>query len=166
MEEIIVTALARAEDTLRNHEVVVECEEHLTAAVSPNAIAQVLFSMLENAARYAPPATAIGITAGHRDGAGEIEIAVEDEGPGVPLHLRERIFDKFFRGDAPERQCAQTRGLGLGLAIARGIIEAHDGKIWSEGRGEGKSGARFVFTIPSESKVGPIQTESERTVPQ
>jgi len=165
IEEIIVAALARAEDALRNHEVVVDCEENLEAAVSPNAVAQVLFSLLENAGRYAPPATMVRVIARH-DGPDTIQIAVEDEGPGVPRNLRAKVFDKFFRADAPEGQGPQAIGLGLGLTIARGILETQGGKIWTEDRRAGESGARFVFTVPITSKAEPIPTELERTVPQ
>ena len=73
---------------------------------------------------------------------------MEDDGPGIPNDLRERVFDKFFRatrnGDVTTRQ---PSGTGMGLAIAKGIVEAHEGKIWIES-GEGGKGTRVVFTLP------------------
>jgi len=150
MEEIIGNALARAEDLLRNHKVLVECEENLSAAVSPRAMSQVLFSLLENAGRYAPPETTVRIMVKHVDPA-NIHIAVEDEGPGVPTHLQIKVFDKFFRSNVTDHRGTPANGLGLGLAIARGIVEAHNGKIWVEHRDSGKSGARFIFTVPATS---------------
>ena len=150
VDEIIIAALARAEDALREREVEVECDENLTVMGHPKAIAQVLFSLLENAGKYAPPATPVRLTA-WQDEFGEVRIAVEDEGPGVPPALRERVFEKFFRGSAFEekRQHTTATGLGLGLAIARRIVEAQGGRIWIEERAGGKPGARFVFTVPA-----------------
>jgi K+-sensing histidine kinase KdpD len=147
-DEIIAAALARAEDVLRRHEVRVECEEHLSTAVSPKALTQVLFSLLENSGKYAPPGTMVRVVA-RPVGSGEIWIAVEDEGPGVALHLREKVFEKFFRGEVTEKSPTRETGLGLGLAIAHGIVEAHGGRIWIEDVRQGRPGARFVFTIPA-----------------
>jgi two-component system sensor histidine kinase KdpD len=77
-----------------------------------------------------------------------VRLSVEDEGLGVSVELRERVFDKFFRatrdGDTGGKRPA---GTGMGLAIARGIVEAHGGHIRFEGRGAG-AGARVVFTLP------------------
>jgi signal transduction histidine kinase len=75
-------------------------------------------------------------------------MGVEDEGPGIPSDLRERVFDKFFRatrdGDVTTRK---PTGTGMGLAIAKGIVEAHEGRIWIEPRHDGK-GTRVLFTLP------------------
>ena len=75
-------------------------------------------------------------------------MAVEDEGPGIPNDLRERVFDKFFRatrdGDVRNHQ---PTGTGMGLAIAKGIVEAHEGAISIEA-GSGGKGTRVVFTLP------------------
>ncbi len=162
IEEIFGVALARAEDMLRYNEVIVECQDHLYVAISPKAIAQVLFSLLENACHYSFPDTTIRMTA-RRAGSENVQVAVEDEGPGVPEHLREKVFDKFFRSSVSERRDTRAAGLGLGLAIARGIVEAHGGKIWVEDRGAGKSGARFVFSVPANN----IELScAEGTVPQ
>lgn len=147
MDEIIIVALTRAEDDLRNHEVQVICDERLSMVGHSRAVAQVLFSLLENAGKYAPPATPIRIAAHHNERQ-EIRITVEDEGPGVPAALRDKVFEKFFRGNAVERDNTSVTGLGLGLAIARRIVETQGGKIWIEERADGKSGARFVFTLP------------------
>jgi K+-sensing histidine kinase KdpD len=155
MDEIIIVALARAEDGLRDHEVQVECDERLSTIGHSRAVAQVLFSLLENAGKYAPPGTTVRITA-RWDERQEIRIAVEDEGPGIPAALRDKVFEKFFRGNAVERNHTSVTGLGLGLAIARRIVETQNGKIWIEERGDGKAGARFVVTLP-----GPRVTEAK-----
>jgi two-component system sensor histidine kinase KdpD len=162
MDEIIIAALARAEDALRDHQVQVECDEHLSTVAHSKATAQVLFSLLENAGKYTPPGTMVRITA-EWDEFEEIRIAVEDEGPGIPVALREKVFEKFFRGNAVARSNAPVTGLGLGLAIARRIVEVQGGKIWIEERGDGKTGARFVFTLPAQPLFEPVLSESVAT---
>jgi two-component system sensor histidine kinase KdpD len=77
-----------------------------------------------------------------------IMIAVEDEGRGIPPELRERVFDKFFRANREgAASLGRPRGLGMGLAIARGIVEAHGGVIRVESGPDGV-GARVAFTVP------------------
>ena len=147
LDEIIAAALARAAPLTGGRPVAVETEDGLPVArVDPRAVAEVVYTLLDNAAKYSPPGTTIRIEA--RRGAGEmIEVAVEDEGPGVPADLRERVFDKFFRatgGDASALR--RPTGTGMGLAIARGIVEAHGGHIRIQAAAGG--GARFVFTLP------------------
>jgi two-component system sensor histidine kinase KdpD len=71
---------------------------------------------------------------------------VADEGPGIPQHAREIAFEKFYRGDSNEIESGRI-GIGMGLAIARGIVEAHGGHIWIEDGTSGR-GARVVFTVP------------------
>jgi signal transduction histidine kinase len=81
-------------------------------------------------------------------------IAVEDEGRGIPANLRERVFDKFFRATAEgAASLGRPKGLGMGLAIARGIVEAHGGRIWVES-GTGGVGARVAFTVPVGDEEG------------
>ena len=75
-------------------------------------------------------------------------MAVEDKGDGISVDLRERVFDKFFRATRDgDISTHQPSGTGMGLAIAKGIVEAHDGKIWIES-GAGGKGTRVVFTLP------------------
>jgi two-component system sensor histidine kinase KdpD len=106
----------------------------------------VFYTVVENAAKYSPPGTKITISAGLRDGM--VEMAVEDQGEGVPVSLRERVFDKFFRATRDgDISTQQPSGTGMGLAIAKGIVEAHSGKIWIESPSDGR-GTRVVFTLP------------------
>jgi two-component system, OmpR family, sensor histidine kinase KdpD len=75
-------------------------------------------------------------------------IAVEDEGRGILAELSERVFDKFFRATSEgAASLGRPRGWGMGLAIARGIVEAHGGRIWVES-GTSGVGARVAFTVP------------------
>lgn len=112
-------------------------------------IDQVLTNLIENAVRYTPPASPIEISIemGPPDEADEVRIHVADRGPGIPPADLERVFDKFYRvlDDAHVGYCGAT-GSGLGLAVCRGIIEAHGGHIRVQDREEG--GANFTITLP------------------
>ena len=147
LDDIIATALQRAAPLTAGRRVEVETEDGLPVArVDPRAVAEVVYALVDNAAKYSPPAAPIRIRA--RRGAGDmIEVSVEDEGPGVPLNLRERVFDKFFRATRDgDGAGLRPSGTGMGLAIARGIVEAHGGHIRIDEADSG--GARFVFTLP------------------
>jgi two-component system sensor histidine kinase KdpD len=147
-EEIIAAALARAEPLTRGHVIKTDIEAGLPVArVDARAVSEVIYTLVDNAAKYSPTGTTIRVEAA-RAGEDALQIAVEDEGRGIPVELRERVFDKFFRatrdGDVSTRE---PSGTGMGLAIARGIVEAHGGRIRVEDGGAGK-GTRVAFTLP------------------
>jgi len=147
IEEMIEAALARAKTITAQYAVEVEIEKDLPVVlVDARAVSEVIYLIVDNAAKYSAPGTPIRITA-RRGDADMIRVAVEDEGPGIPVELRERVFDKFFRATS-ERDAGrnQPSGMGMGLSIARGVVEAHGGRIWIES-GAG-SGARVLFTLP------------------
>ena len=149
VDEIIATALLRAESITRDHHIELEVEKELPGVrVDERAVSEVVYTLIENAAKYSPTDSLIRITA-RRAGDELIEMGVEDEGPGIPIDLRDRVFDKFFRatrdGDVRSRQPA---GTGMGLAIAKGLVEAHEGRIWIESGRNGK-GTRVLFTLPT-----------------
>ncbi len=148
VEEIISTALSRAGPITHSHRVELEVEKELPGVrVDERAVSEVVYTLVDNAAKYSPAGSTIRISA-RRSGDELIEMGVEDDGPGIPAEIRERVFDKFFRatrdGDVRSRQ---PTGTGMGLAIARGIVEAHYGKIWIEPGPDGK-GTRVLFTLP------------------
>jgi two-component system sensor histidine kinase KdpD len=103
---------------------------------------QVLFNLLDNAAKYSPAGTLIGLEAAQADG--EVRLQVIDEGAGIPADDLERIFDKFYRVHATDRRRA---GTGLGLAICRGFVEAMGGRIVAGNRGD-RPGAAFTVALP------------------
>ena len=146
VEEIVSAALERAAPLTRGHEVRVSMPEGLPAVrVDARAVAEVVYTLLDNAAKYSPDGTRIKVRA--ESAADEtVRLSVEDEGPGVAFELRERVFDKFFRAMRDGDASAPT-GAGMGLAIAKGIVEAHGGRIWIE-ESAGSSGSRVVVALP------------------
>jgi two-component system sensor histidine kinase KdpD len=109
-------------------------------------IDQVVSNLIENAIKYTPEGSEIGISAHQADGA--VQIEVSDTGPGIPSDAIPHLFDAFYR--APGRESTAS-GSGLGLAVAKGLVEAHGGSIRAANRPEG--GASFAFTLPIESDV-------------
>jgi two-component system sensor histidine kinase KdpD len=164
VDEIITTALERAETLTRHHRIEVAIENELPAVqVDARAVAEVLYALVDNATKYAPPGTRIRVMANRADDE-MLRLAVEDEGRGIPTELRERVFDKFFR--ATGESVAQQRrpaGIGMGLAIARGIVEAHGGRIWIED-GLGGRGTRVAFTLPIGDEEQADRVQKEQTV--
>jgi len=159
LDEIIAAALQRAEPLTRQHRVNVRIEEEIPVVqVDPRAVAEVIFTLVDNAAKYSPVGANI-IIAAERANDQMIQISVENEGQTIPLDLRERVFEKFFRatrdGDAGNKLL--PKGNGMGLAIAKGIVEAHGGRIWIE---DGKNGwsTRVVFTLP----IGDVEAGDEQ----
>ena len=154
VDDIITMALQRASRITALHEIRVALEDNLPPVeVDPRGLAQVIYSLLENAANYSPAHTPIQIRAG-RFAEGMIRCSVEDRGPGIAPELRERVFQRFFRADQALRAKGEgSRGLGMGLAIARGIVQAHGGTIWIED-GESGHGAKVAFTVPIRVGVG------------
>ena len=147
IDEIVSAALARAQPLTKDHEVEVRVDDELPAVrVDERAVSEVVYTLVDNAAKYSAPGTHIRISASTVGGM--VQVAVEDEGEGVPVGLRERVFDKFFRATRDGDVSTQgPSGTGMGLAIAKGIVEAHEGKIWIEAPSNGH-GTRVVFTLP------------------
>jgi len=161
VEEIISTALSRAENLAPGRPVEVDIEAELPVVrVDERAVSEVVYTLVDNAAKYSPAGTPIRITA-ERAQNGMIQMSIEDRGRGIPVHLRERVFDKFFRatrdGDVSTHQ---PSGTGMGLAIAKGIIEAHNGRIWIDGGANGR-GTRVTFTLP----IGDEEIEANEAAP-
>jgi signal transduction histidine kinase len=133
---------AQAEARRVHLEVVSDGERR--ARCAPDKIERVLMNLLSNALRHTPSDGSVAVSVLGRDGS--VVVAVEDTGSGLPAGVRDQAFDSFWRADAARTGSYDT-GAGLGLAISRGLIEAHGGRIWAEERDGG--GARFVFTLPA-----------------
>jgi two-component system, OmpR family, sensor histidine kinase KdpD len=145
--EIIANVLERGEKAIGNHRIKLEVDDTMPLVkVDSLLIAEALHNLVENAAKYSPAESLVTISA--RVENQELVISVADEGPGIATIELNRVFDKFYRGS--QRHTQRKEGTGMGLAITRGIIKAHGGKIWAE---NGKTkGAIFAFAIPVEQK--------------
>jgi two-component system sensor histidine kinase KdpD len=148
IDEIIKSVVSRAEPLVRRHKILIDVEKDLPViSVDSRAVSEVIYTLIDNAAKYSPIGTTIQISARRKDNS-NILISVKDEGKGVSRELRERVFDKFFRATRDgDISSSQPPGTGMGLAIAKGIVEAHGGSIWIADAGQG---ARFEFTLPVE----------------
>jgi two-component system sensor histidine kinase KdpD len=148
VEEIIATALTRAKNLTDGRKVDLDVESELPVVrVDERAVSEVVYTLVDNAAKYSPLGSSIRISA-ERAGEGMIRMAVEDHGEGIRQELREGVFDKFFRATRDgDISTHRPSGTGMGLAIAKGIVEAHEGKIWIES-GTGGKGTRVIFTLP------------------
>ena len=127
------------------HVLSIDLPEDLPLVMADRArIAQVLGNLLSNAARHSPESSPIQVTAA-RDGV-HVAISVADRGKGVPADRLPHLFRKHAGVAGGEGQSG-LGGQGLGLAICKGLVEAHGGRIWAESGGAGR-GARFTFTVP------------------
>jgi two-component system sensor histidine kinase KdpD len=116
--------------------------------VDKRRIEMVLRNHFENARRYAGADASIEFVARYKQGQieGGLHLSVIDNGPGLPQHALERIFDRFYQVDGGRKR--SSGGVGLGLAICRGFVEAHGGRIWAENRADGVTGAVFHIWLP------------------
>ncbi|HSU88724.1 MAG TPA: ATP-binding protein, partial [Terriglobia bacterium] len=163
IDEMITAALKRAEPRTREHQIEVWIENELPPVrVDEPAIAEVIYTLVDNAAKYSMPRTSIRISATPKDDT-TILLSVEDQGPGIRADMRERVFEKFFRamrdGDVGDRK---SGGTGMGLAIAQGIVQAHGGRLWIEDTADGR-GSKFVVALPTgDDKNHMTQAEKRR----
>ena len=155
IEEVIGSALHRTATLLHGRQIATHVPVELTLVPLDDVlIEQVLINLLENVQKYTPPGSPVDIAA--RRERQQIVIEVADRGPGLPPGEEERVFEKFYRGQAASDG---RPGAGLGLAICRAILAAHGGRIWAENRPDG--GARFCFSLPLEGSPPHVARETE-----
>lgn len=145
VQQVVEAALERSNPCLAGREVKLQLPEQLPhIQVDLERVAEVLVQLLENAAKYSPPGTPITISA---ERAGKmVSISVADRGPGIDDLEQSLIFEKFYRG---RDQRYRIQGTGMGLAIAKAIVEAHGGTIGVTSQLD--SGSVFYFTMPISS---------------
>ena len=157
VDEVVGASLARLEGRLRDHAINTTFPPDLPLVLVDGVLLeQVVINLVENAVKYAPPGSVIDMSASATDR--EVVVEVADRGPGVPVGEEIRIFDKFYRAKP-----AREGGVGLGLTICRGIVEAHGGRIWAENRRGG--GAVFRFTIPLMERQPSVESEQAAAKP-
>jgi two-component system sensor histidine kinase KdpD len=144
---ILQAGLNRAETVTRDHRVVIAVDPEVAAvSVDAASMTEVIYILLDNASKYAPPGTTITVRAAREDDR-SVRISVTDQGPGIPEALRERVFEKFFRVPARESHDPHRGGIGLGLPIGRRLVEAQGGRIWVEPGS--RQGTEVVLTVPA-----------------
>jgi two-component system sensor histidine kinase KdpD len=142
IEEVVGAALGRFAKALAPRTVTTRIPPELPLIPMDDVlIEQVLINLIDNVLKYTPPGSPIEVAAEDIGGAVLVEIA--DRGPGLPPGEEKLIFEKFHRSDAGR----SARGAGLGLAICRGIVQAHGGRIWAENRPGGGVAVRFTLPV-------------------
>jgi signal transduction histidine kinase len=142
LDQLAARLVNKFKTQIDTHELVVRFPDELPLVRGDEErLRQVLSNLISNAIKYSPEGGKITIS-GHGLPR-EVAITVSDKGPGLPIDEKERVFDRFYRAAAASQQ-----GAGLGLFLARAIIEAHGGRIWVES--ELNQGSTFHFTLPRE----------------
>jgi two-component system sensor histidine kinase KdpD len=148
LEEIVRAGLLRAETITRRHRVAVTLAHDLPpVTVDSASIAEAIYIVVDNASKYAPAGTVIALRA-EADASGQVQLAISDEGPGIPDEMRGRVFERFFRIPGREPADARRGGAGLGLPIARRLVEAQAGRIWIEPAAAG-TGTTVTIVLPA-----------------
>lgn len=158
-EQVVREAVARADTVARHHRVMVSVAGVLPPLIVDRAaIGEALYILLDNASKYSPRNTTIRVSAGVSD-QHHVRIAVEDEGPGIAPELREQVFQKFFRIPGRESVDPRRTGIGLGLPIARRLVESQAGEIGIETPASGR-GTTVALTLPCAARDLDEQTRA------
>lgn len=151
VKDLIDTALARLNRQFEEKEVALTTHipnELPSVSVDVDRIEQVLLNLLGNALQYTPPGGSVDISAVQQRE--EIQIRISDTGIGIPPEHLHNIFTRFYRVD--KSRSRSGGGSGIGLTIAKHLVEAHSGRIWVESQGAGK-GSTFIFSIPAKANA-------------
>jgi two-component system sensor histidine kinase KdpD len=146
IDEVLRAGLSRAETLTRDYRIELEIVDPAPlVSVDAASMVEVLYIVLDNASKYAPPGSTIRVSASLAGA--HVELAIADEGPGVPETAREQVFEKFYRVPGRKSHDPRRKGIGLGLPIARRLVEAQGGRIWVEPAPAG-TGTVVRFTLP------------------
>jgi PAS domain S-box-containing protein len=158
LAEVVALAVETVRPVLRSrgHDLLVLLPpETVWLQADPARLAQVLSNLLDNAAKYSEKPGRITLSAAverRAQRSGRLELRVKDEGPGISAELLPRLFDKFTQG--PPRPGIAPSGMGLGLALVRGLVERHGGTVRAHSDGPGR-GSEFVVELPLEEPPAP-----------
>ena len=141
VSEVVTDAAAELEPVAGGHEISVSAPSGARVDGARDELHRLVLNLMENALRHTDPGTAVEATVERRNG--EVVLAVEDDGPGIPLDQREKVFERFYRGSGEH-----SGSSGLGLSIVRAVAESHHGSVRLEEPLDGR-GARFVVRIPA-----------------
>jgi signal transduction histidine kinase len=141
LAEIVTDAAAELEPVAGDHEISVAAEPGAQVEGARDELHRLVLNLMENALRHTDPGTAVEASVERRDG--EVVLAVEDDGPGIPAELEDKIFERFFRGGGD-----RSGSSGLGLSIVRAVTDSHHGTVVLEPPLDGR-GARFVVRLPA-----------------
>jgi signal transduction histidine kinase len=141
LSEVVAEAAGELEPVSGGHLISVAAEPGAEVEGARDELHRMTLNLLENALRHTDPGTAVEATVERRNG--EVVLSVEDDGPGIPLPLRDKVFERFFRG-AGDRSGSS----GLGLSIVRAVARSHEGTVSLEEPLDGR-GARFVVRLPA-----------------
>jgi len=143
-EKVFTDLKARAEE--KDMKLVNQLSD-LVAAADAHRLEQVFANLVDNAIKYGRTQGNVTVGGQKTDG-GEIEVFVQDDGPGIPPEALDRVFERFYRVD--KARSREQGGTGLGLSIVKHIIQNHGGEVWA--KSEPGKGAAFFFTLPPGQK--------------
>src|SRR5262249_40820125 len=153
--EVFDNVLERCSPVLAGHITTAHVSDEMPLVkIDSRLIAEALVNIVDNAAKYSPAGSAIKLEA--RMNSDDLLIRVADNGPGIPPEDIDRVFDKFYRSPSVTQSAT---GTGMGLAIARGIIVAHGGRVWAES--SGGQGTLVILAIPVEWKIAESTESAE-----
>jgi signal transduction histidine kinase len=138
---VVTDAASELEPVAGDHEISVSAPRGVEIEGARDELHRLVLNLMENALRHTDPGTAVEASVERVNG--EVVLAVEDDGPGIPGELHEKVFERFFRGEGD-----RSGSSGLGLSIVRAVADAHHGRVTLEPPLDGR-GARFVVRFPA-----------------
>jgi signal transduction histidine kinase len=141
LSEVVTHAAAELEPLAGDHEISISAPPGAHVDGARDELHRLVLNLMENALRHTDPGTAVEATVERRNG--EVVLAVEDDGPGIPLELQDKVFERFFRAHGD-----RSGSSGLGLSIVKAVAESHHGNVALEPPLDGR-GARFVVRFPA-----------------